>query len=337
MSKSWIRCSREINVVDKRAEPGEKRAGISTLVRRRSDHPVEFAVHLDDPNEEITEQWQDGLHEWYIRRDDQCSVKPNRIPVMSPRCEASLDSVPVSNAGPSPSAQTVKYRRHVNVTPTVTSRGPVAVLPQKPSCVAWFQRCFCVPHLFGLPSSRKVDSANRTHIPTISGIAANGSGVVDKIAKTTRMMCWYLLMVGITFWSGPCCACAAWSRCLSGTDVTIWSSVFREGFDLVQVGGQVTDPEDRDTAVRLRGYKIRHVQPHRLANSVRSSEVVSKAGRVLETDYSQVGRAEQEITISSGVCCRLGSGPASSWWKSVSDVSMEMERADDLANSICDQ
>ena len=67
-------------VVDKRAEPGEKRAGNSTLVRRRSDHPVEFAVHLDDPNEEITEQWQDGLHEWYIRRDDQCSVKPNRIP-----------------------------------------------------------------------------------------------------------------------------------------------------------------------------------------------------------------------------------------------------------------
>ena len=67
-------------VVDKRAEPDEKRAGNSTLVRRKSDHPVEFAVHLDDPNEEITEQWQDGLHEWYIRRDDQCSVKPNRIP-----------------------------------------------------------------------------------------------------------------------------------------------------------------------------------------------------------------------------------------------------------------
>ena len=65
--------------------------------------------------------------------------------------------------------------------------------------------------------------------------------------------------------------------------------------------------------------------------------MTSKAGRVLETDYSQVGRAEQEITISSGVCCRLGSGPASSWWKSVSDVSIEMERADDLANAICDQ
>ena len=36
-------------VVDKRAEPDEKRAGNSPLVRRRSDHPVEFAVYLDDP------------------------------------------------------------------------------------------------------------------------------------------------------------------------------------------------------------------------------------------------------------------------------------------------
>ena len=50
-------------VVDKRAEPDEKRAGNSPLVRRRSDHSVEFAVYLDDPNEEITEQWQDGLSE----------------------------------------------------------------------------------------------------------------------------------------------------------------------------------------------------------------------------------------------------------------------------------
>ena len=71
-------------------------------------------------------------------------------------------------------------------------------------------------------------------------------------------------------------------------------------------------------------------------NSVRSSEVASKAGRVLQTDYSRVGRAEQEVTISSGACCRLGSGPASSWWKSISDVSMELERVDDLTDSICD-
>ena len=109
--------------------------------------------------------------------------------------------------------------------------------------------------------------------------------------------------------------------------------VRRNRVDLVQVGGQVTNPEDRD-APWIQNTSCPTTQT---CNSVRSSEVASKAGRVLETDYSRVGCAEQEITISSSVCCRLGSGPASSWWKSVSDVSMEMERADDLANSICDQ
>ena len=241
------------------------------------------AVHLDDPNEEITEQWQDGLHEWYIRRDDQCSVKPNRIPR------------DVSEMRGYPGFCSCLKRRSVSVrtnskvsTPRErdshsASRGPVAVLPQKPSVVAWFQRCFCVPHLFGLTSSRKVDSANRTHIPTISGIAANGSGVVDKIAKTTRMMCWYLLMVGITFCLDRAVhvphgadACLTNSSFVDTFHVDPWNSrdnleqrvqrrVRRNRVDLVQVGGQVTNPEDRDTAVRLRGYKTRHVEPHRLA------------------------------------------------------------------------
>ena len=158
-------------VVDKRAEPDEKRAGNSPLVRRRSDHPVEFAVHLDDPNEEITEQWQDGLHEWYTRRDDQCSVKPNGI------------SRDVSEMRSSQFLCPCLKRRSVSIsTNRKASTPPVAVLPQKPSVGAWFQRCFRVPHLFELPSSRKVDLL---------------LGVVDKIAKTTRMMCWYLLMVGI--------------------------------------------------------------------------------------------------------------------------------------------
>ena len=40
--------------------------------------------------------------------------------------------------------------------------------------------------------------------------------------------------------------------------------VRRNRVDLVQLGGQMTNPKDRNTAVKLRGYKIRHVQ-HRLA------------------------------------------------------------------------
>ena len=74
---------------------------------------------LDDPNEEITEHWQDGLHEWYIGRDDQCSVKPTRISRDVSRGEAATSSVRVSNAVPVPPGQTARHRRHVNVAPTV--------------------------------------------------------------------------------------------------------------------------------------------------------------------------------------------------------------------------
>ena len=49
---------------------------------------------------------------------------------------------------------------------------------------------------------------------------------------------------------------------------------------------------------------------------VRPNEMASKTGRVLETHHSGVGHAGQQITISSGICCRFGSGPASFWWKS---------------------
>ena len=41
--------------------------------------------------------------------------------------------------------------------------------------------------------------------------------------------------------------------------------VRRNRVDSVQLGGQVTNPEDRDTAVKLRGYRTRYVQQHRLA------------------------------------------------------------------------
>ena len=40
--------------------------------------------------------------------------------------------------------------------------------------------------------------------------------------------------------------------------------VRRNRVDLVQLGGQVTNPEDRYTGVKHRGYKTRHVQQHRL-------------------------------------------------------------------------
>ena len=164
------------------------------------------------------------------------------------------------------------------------SAGDVGVvLPQKPSLVARFQRCLCVPHLFGLPAPRKVDSSNRTHIPAISRNAANNSSVVGKIATTTRMMCWYLLMVGITFCldrvvhaPNGADACSTNSSSVDTFHVDPWNSrdiveqrvqrrVRRNRVDLLQLGGQVTNPKDWNTAVKLRGHKRRHVQQHRLA------------------------------------------------------------------------
>ena len=79
----------------------------------------------------------------------------------------------------------------------------------------------------------------------------------------------------------------------------------RNRVDLVQLGGELTNPEDRDRAVRLSWIRNTSCTTTQTCNSVRSSEVASKVGSVLETDHSRVGRAEQEITISFGVCFRL--------------------------------
>ena len=68
----------------------------------------------------------------------------------------------------------------------------------------WFQRCFRVSHLFGVPSPRKMDSTNRTHIPRISRAPTIGTNVVGKIATTANMMCPHVLMAGATF----CLDCA---------------------------------------------------------------------------------------------------------------------------------
>ena len=70
-------------------------------------------------------------------------------------------------------------------------------------------------------------------------------------------------------------ACLTNSSFVDTFHVDLWNSrdnvekrlqrrVRRNRVDLVQVGGHVTSPEDRDTAVRRRGYKTRHIQQHRL-------------------------------------------------------------------------
>ena len=283
MSRPWVRCSRENQVADRRAAPDEEGAADSSVVTGGRDPSDDFIVPLDDPNEEITEQWQDGLHDWYICRYDQCSVEPSRIShdVSQKRGYLRFCSCVKRRFVSACTNSQISTPRECD---SHSAAGDVGVVfSQKPSVVAWFQSCFRVSHLFGLPAPRKVDSSNRTHIPAISGVEAKGSSVVGKIATTTRMMCWYLLMVGISFCldrvlhapSGAD-ACSTSSSFVDTFHVDPWNSrdsveqlvqrrVRRNRVDLVQLGGQMTNPKDKNTAVKLRGYKILHVQQHRLA------------------------------------------------------------------------
>ena len=124
------------HVADRRAESDEERAADSSMVSGRSDPVDAFIVPLDHPNEEITEQWQDGLHEWYICRDEQCSVEPAGI-----SCDVSQRR--------SSHFFCLCHKRRVDSCSTISqistprerdahsaSRDPGVVLPQKPSVVA---------------------------------------------------------------------------------------------------------------------------------------------------------------------------------------------------------
>ena len=190
---------REIKLLTDELSQMRRELRIFSVVTDGRDSSDDFTVSLDDPNEEITEQWQDGLHDWYICRDDQRTVEPARISrgVSQKRGHFRFCSCLKRRFVSACTNSQISTPRECD---SHSATGDVGVVfSQKPSVVAWFQRCFRVSHLFGLPAPRKVDSLNRTHIPAMSRVAANGSSVVGKIATTMRMMCWYLLMVGITF------------------------------------------------------------------------------------------------------------------------------------------
>ena len=257
---------------DRRAEPDEERTADSSVVTCGRDPSDDFIVPLDDPNEEITEQWQDGLHDWYICRDDQCSVEPARISRDVSRKRGYLRFCPCLKRRFVSACTNSQISTPRECDSHSASGDAGVVFSQKPSVVTWFQRCFRVPHLFGLPAPRKVDSSNRIHIPVISGVAANGSSVAGKIATTTTMMCWYLLMVGMTFCLVRAVhACSTNSSLVDNFHVDPWNSrdnveqPFQRRDRRIRVDGQMTNPKDWNTAVKRRGYKIRHVQQHRLA------------------------------------------------------------------------
>ena len=139
-------------VVDRRAEPDEKRPADSSMVRCRSDHLsllCLWTIRMRRLQNKGRTASTIGTHVETI----SVQSSPPESPVVS-RGEAAATSVRVSIAVPSPSAQTARKQRHVSVTPSA-SRGLVVVPPKKPPDVAWFQRCFWVSLLFGVPSRRK--------------------------------------------------------------------------------------------------------------------------------------------------------------------------------------
>ena len=247
-------------VVGKRAGPDEKRAADSSMVRCPSAYPDMSIVSLDDRNEEITEQWQDCLHDWYACRDDQCSAKNDRVSsgVSQRRCRSNLCAC---------------LKRHSISTPREcdahsASRGPAVVPPQQPSAVAWFQYCFRVSHLFGVPSPRKMDSTDGTYFPGISKAPTNVANVVGTIATTAKMMFVHVLMVGIVSFvdhavhafpvvdalstNSPCVDMFQLDRLQSQNRVEqrVRKTCLMNRMDLVQLGGYETNPEDPYTIAK---------------------------------------------------------------------------------------
>ena len=128
MSKPWVRCSREIRSLTNELSQMRRElqtlqwflAGVILLMilsclcvirMRRSPNNGRTASTTGTSVETINVQ-----------------SSPPESPVMSPRGEAATTSVRVSHAVPVPSAQSVRYRRHVNATPTVPQETLVSCL-----------------------------------------------------------------------------------------------------------------------------------------------------------------------------------------------------------------
>ena len=179
------------------------------MVTGGSDPPDNLLMSMDEPNEEITAQWHDDLHEWYIRQDDQCSVEPARISRDVSQKRGFCSCLKRRFVSASTNIQ-ISTPRECD---SRSAAGDVdVVFSQKPSVVAWFQRCFSVSHLCGLRAPRKVASSNRTHIPAISGVCSEwfkrgGQNCNDDEDD---------VLVLADGWNnvlfGPCCACAEWRR-----------------------------------------------------------------------------------------------------------------------------
>ena len=108
-------------VADKRAEPDEERAADSSIVSRRSVPPDDLLCLWMIRMKRSLNKGRSASTSGTSVETISVQSSPPECPVMAPRGEAATTSVRVSNAVAVPSAQTVRYRRHVNVTPAVAS------------------------------------------------------------------------------------------------------------------------------------------------------------------------------------------------------------------------
>ena len=260
MSKQWIRCSREIRSLANELSQmrGELQilqwsvAGVLILIcllclwiirMRRLQSSGRIASTIGTHVETINAQ-----------------PSPTESLVVSPRGDAAATSVRVSNA--------VRYRSHVNVTPTVPQEALLSclhtshqLLPGSNTVSVYLTCLECRP-------PRKMDSTDRTHIPGMSRAPTNVASVVGKVAKTAKMMCVYVLMLGIVSFvdhavhafpvddalstNSPCVDMFQLDRLQSQNRVEqrVRKTCLMNRMDLVQLGGYVTNPEDPYTIAK---------------------------------------------------------------------------------------
>ena len=293
------------------------------MVLCRSDHPDEFTVPLDDPDEETTKRWQDDLHDRYTCRDDQCSVKSDRVSSGVSQRRRSSNFWSCLKRG-SVSART-HYRRHVNVTPTVPQEALLSCFHRSHQLLPGSNAVFRLCHLVAVPSLRKMDSTNWAHIPGISRAPTNGASVLDKIATTAKMICAYVLIVGATCcWdrvvrafplvdvlptTSPCVDIFHVDPSHSRDSGTAWSKKLSDESCALGTARWTCDESGGSVHICRRSWM--QSTPRATGQtclSRRSNEVASKIGIILETD-PPLWRwlCGTKITISSGLSCRFGS------------------------------
>ena len=179
----------------------ELRLSVSSLHHRSRDHLAEFVVHLDDPNEQITEHWQDGLHDWYTCGDTRqwSNNSTNSFNNLDSECRD--DSGVTSIWRSIRNACSCLRRRSCTVTVWTNIAALWRWLPQclqRLWCEAFREviSCSLIPTQFQSTSSvwNVVTSTNQNNIPGISRAPTTAKSVVGKLATAAMVMCLYELV-----------------------------------------------------------------------------------------------------------------------------------------------